>query len=341
MDDNASTQPTAPPPTLLLVDGHYYAYRSFFAIRGLTNSRGEPTNAIFGFVKALRRMLTDIRPNYAAIIWDEGLPERRMALRPEYKQQRDETPPDLVPQIDTIRQLAPLLGVTCLGLPGHEADDLMASYAAAATQAGVFTVLATNDKDLYQLASDSVAIYSTSKADTGNDGGFTLLGPSEVTAKWGVEPRHILDVLALTGDSVDNIPGVPGVGPKTAAKLVLDHDGILSLLDNVHVISNPSLRDKISVYKQNILDNMEMVRLDLDLPLPVPIKQLGIQPRWQPLIDAVDNLEFRTLARDIRSEAAADGYTPLAYQSSLNTAAEAPVPLPSTSSGKLVQGELL
>ncbi len=321
-----------PQPALLLVDGHYYAYRSFFAIRGLSNSRGEPTNAVFGFVKALRRMLVDLNPCYAAVIWDEGLPERRMTLRPEYKQQREETPPELVPQIETIRQLVPLFGVASLGLEGHEADDLIASYVRAATQAGIFSVLATNDKDLFQLASESVAIYSTAKADTGADGGFVLLGRAEVEAKWGVEPEYILDVLALTGDSVDNIPGVPGVGPKTAAKVIRQHGGIRRLLDNLESLENTTLRDKLAAHRQTILDNLEMVRLDLDLPLPVPISQLVIRPRWQQLIEAVDALEFKSLARDLRNEAAQANILP--------AEPEAGRPLTATS-GQLVQGELL
>lgn len=316
--------------TLLLVDGHYYAYRSFFAIRGLTNSRGEPTNAIFGFVKAIRRMLADLHPDCVAVVWDEGLPERRMALRPDYKQQRDETPGDLVPQLAAIRELLPLMGIASLGLPGHEADDLIASYAVAATQAGLNSVLATNDKDLYQLVSDSVAIYSTAKADARADGGFALLGPHEVTAKWGVAPPLILDILALTGDSVDNIPGVPGIGPKTAAKLIAEHGPIRKLLDHLDQVAHPALRDKLATHRQTILDNLEMVRLDLDLPLPKPISQLGSTPQWHPLIEAIDRLEFRTLARELRAEAEAAGHSPRPATTSQTPA-----------QGTLVQGQLL
>ena len=166
---------------LLLVDGHYYAYRSFFAIRNLTNSRGEPTNAVFGFVKALRKMLADVKPDAAAVVWDAGLPERRMQLLPSYKQQRDETPDDLSRQFPVIEEAVKALGVRNVSLPGHEADDLIASYAAAARSGRCEVVIATNDKDIYALVGEGVRVYSTNKTDLKYPkDGFTLLGPLEV-----------------------------------------------------------------------------------------------------------------------------------------------------------------
>ncbi len=294
---------------LLLVDGHYYAYRSFFAIRGLTNSSGEPTNAIFGFLKAIRRMLAELQPEYAAVIWDEGIPARRSDLQPEYKQQRIETPDDLVPQIDEIRKLMPLCGLASLGLPDTEADDLMASYAVAATAAGIHTVLATNDKDLFQLVNEQVGVYSTAKADVNElKEDYAILGRDQVLAKWGVEPECILDVLALTGDSVDNIPGVPGVGPKTAAKLIAEHGRVINLLKQLDAVKNEKLREKLAAAADQVINNLEMVRLDLDLPLPAPIEELTISPQWQPLIDSVSRFEFRTIGREIREEAEAAGF---------------------------------
>jgi DNA polymerase-1 len=184
---------------LLLVDGHYYLYRSFFAIRGLQNSRGEPTNAIFGFIKALRKMLADIRPDRAAVIWDCGLPARRVELQPAYKQNRSEMPDDLRPQEDWLQEKIPLLGTASLFVENTEADDLIASYAVAARREGAEVVIATNDKDILQLVDESTRIYSTAKADLG-DGTFALLGPVEVASKWGVPAARIADVLALTGD---------------------------------------------------------------------------------------------------------------------------------------------
>ena len=152
---------------LLLVDGHYYLYRSFFAIRGLSNSRGEPTNAIFGFVKALRRMLSDLKPDYAAVIWDAGLPERRTQLQPDYKQHREEMPDELDVQQEPIQEIVPLMGVASVFLENHEADDLIASYVTDARAKGVECVVATNDKDILQMVGEGVSIYSTAKADLG------------------------------------------------------------------------------------------------------------------------------------------------------------------------------
>jgi len=142
------------PKRLLLVDGHYYLYRSFFAIRGLTNSKGEPTNAIYGFVKALRRMLADLKPDYAAVVWDAGLPERRTQLQPDYKQHRDEMPDDLEVQQEPIQAIVPLLGVASVFLENHEADDLIASYVTEARKEGIECVVATNDKDILQMVGD-------------------------------------------------------------------------------------------------------------------------------------------------------------------------------------------
>src|SRR5437773_10174372 len=136
---------------LLLIDGHYYVYRSFFAIQNLSNSKGEATNAIFGFTKTLRRMLKDLQPEFGAVIWDEGLPTRRTELQPAYKETRKEMPQPMLPQLDFIQKLTPLLGFQGISLPNTEADDLMGCYAIAASQRGWEVILATNDKDLFQL----------------------------------------------------------------------------------------------------------------------------------------------------------------------------------------------
>ncbi|MGZ5004688.1 MAG: PIN domain-containing protein, partial [Chthoniobacterales bacterium] len=169
---------------LLLIDGHYYVYRSYFAILNLSNSRGEPTNAIFGFTKTLRLMMKHLQPDLGAVFWDEGLPERRVQLQPAYKETRKEMPQPMVPQLDFIQNtLTSLLGFKNISLPNTEADDLMGCYAMAAAKRGIEVVLATNDKDLFQLVSPSCKVYTTAKADLVNPkDAFALLGESEVTA---------------------------------------------------------------------------------------------------------------------------------------------------------------
>jgi len=287
---------------LLLVDGHYYLYRSFFAIRGLTNSRGEPTNAIFGFSKALRKMLADVAPTHAAVIWDSGLPARRTELQPAYKQNRPAMPDDMRPQEDWLQANVPLFGPASLSAPDTEADDLIASYALAAESAGAEVIIATNDKDILQLASDRIRIYSTAKADV-LEGSFALLGPNEVRAKWGVAPPQIGDVLALTGDSSDNIPGVPGIGEKTAAKLISAHGGIDQLLSSLDSLEPVKLREKLEASRDLILANRQMVALDEDLPLPVAPDALPVKPRYEELVAALRTCEFRSLVKEVEAEA--------------------------------------
>lgn len=287
---------------LLLVDGHYYLYRSFFAIRGLSNSRGEPVNAIYGFVKALRRMLADLKPDYAAVVWDAGLPERRTALQPDYKQHRDEMPDDLEVQQEPLMEIVPLLGVASVLLENHEADDLIASYVVEARDEGIECVVATNDKDILQMVRDGVAIYSTAKADVGEGSyGYKLLGIPDVQAKWGVEPALIADVLALTGDSADNIPGVPGVGGKTAAKLINQFGSLDAILSGEGL--DPKIREKIEASRAQIVSNRSMVALDLDLPLPLPISAMRVSPRYPELIAAMRACEFRSLTVEVEKEA--------------------------------------
>lgn len=293
-----------PAVKLLLIDGHYYVYRSFYAIQSLSNSRGEPTNAIYGFVKTVRKMLKDLQPDLAAVLWDEGLPQRRTQLQPEYKANRAEMPEPMRPQLGFIRDLVPLMGIASLGLPDTEADDLMASYAVAARAAGHDVVLATNDKDLFTLVNDHVKIYSTNKTDLANPKDtHALLGSDAVRAKWGVEPAQIADVLALIGDSVDNIPGVPGLGPKTATKLITEHGSLATLLADPSAEKNEKLRAKLEAARAQIEANREMVRLDTDHELPVPIPKLGIAPRYPELIAALEKFEFKGLLAEVKSEA--------------------------------------
>ena len=282
---------------LLLVDGSYYVYRSFFGIRELSNSRGEPTNAIYGFVKVLRKMLRDLKPDLAAVLWDEGLPERRTQLQPEYKQQRAEMPELMRPQIAHIRRLVPLMGVASLRVPNTEADDLIATYTCEAERHGMEVVVATNDKDLFQLVNERVRVYSTNKADfaTPKDG-FAILGADHVRGKWGVEPGQIGDVLCLVGDASDNIPGVSGLGPKRASALIKEFGGITALLDRVDAISNEAIRDKVVAAREQILDTQ--------LPLPTPLEELAIRPRHSELLAELEPWEFQSLTEEIRQEAA-------------------------------------
>jgi DNA polymerase-1 len=293
---------------LLLIDGHYYVYRSFFAIPNLSNSKGEPTNAIFGFTKTLRLMVKHLQPELGAVFWDEGMPERRVKLQPAYKETRKEMPKPMVPQLDFIQRLTPLLGFKNISLPNTEADDLMGCYAlAACKQPEMQVVLATNDKDLYQLVGPCVKVYTTAKADLASPkDAFALLGEEQVAAKWEVPPNLIGDVLALAGDSVDNIPGV-GLGRKTAAALIREFSGLEALLANIDKVKSARTREKLVNSRDQILENRKMVDLDCHLELPVPIPELRIDPDYPNLIRALEQCEFKSLLQEVRDEAARVG----------------------------------
>src|SRR6266487_3209081 len=290
---------------LLLVYGHYYVYRSFFAIPNLSNSKGKPTNAIFGFTKTLRLMLKHLRPDLGAVVWDEGVPQKRVELQPAYKETRKEMPKPMIPQLDFIQQLTPLLGFRNISLPDTEADDLMGCYTITACERpGMEVVLATNDKDLYQLVGPCVKVYTTAKADLASPkDAFALLSEDQVTAKWEVSPQLIGDVLALTGDSVDNIPGI-GLGRKTAAALVREFGGLQALLANIDKVKNQRIREKLANARDQILQNRKMVDLDCHLGLPVAIDELRIEPNYPKLIAALEKCEFKSLLQEVRDEAA-------------------------------------
>ena len=294
---------------LLLIDGHYYVYRSFFAIPNLSNSQGKPTNAIFGFTKTLRLMVKHLQPELGAVVWDEGMPQRRVELQPAYKETRKEMPTPMIPQLDFIQKtLTPLLGFKNILVPNTEADDLMGCYAMAACKRhGMEVVLATNDKDLYQLVGSCVKVYTTAKADLASPKeAFALLGEDQVTAKWEVPPKLIGDVLALTGDSVDNIPGI-GLGRKTAAVLIREFGGLEPLLANVEKVKSERTREKLASARDQILQNRKMIDLDCHLELPVPIDDLRIEPDYPALIAALEKCEFKSLLQEVRDEATRTG----------------------------------
>jgi 5'-3' exonuclease len=292
---------------LLLIDGHYYVYRSYFAILHLSNSRGEPTNAIFGFTKTLRLMLKHLQPELGAVVWDQGLPQRRTELQPAYKVTRKEMPTPMIPQLDYIQKLTPLLGFKNLSLPDTEADDLMGCYAIKARERGIEVVLATNDKDLYQLVNSTVKIYTTAKADlVSPKDAFALLGEEEVTTKWEVPPSLIGDVLAIAGDTVDNIPGA-GIGRKAAAKLIKEFGSLEGLLNGLDQVKSAKTREKLEAARERILQNRNMVELDCHMPLPLPLEQLRITPDYPRLIEALEQCEFKSLLQEVRDEAARAG----------------------------------
>ncbi len=253
-------------------------------------------------------MIKHLQPELGAAFWDEGMPERRVQLQPAYKETRKEMPLPMVPQLDFIQnKLTPLLGFKNVSLPNTEADDLMGCYAIVACKRGMEVVLATNDKDLFQLVGPCVKVYTTAKADLASPkDAFALLGEAEVTKKWEVPPKLIGDVLALTGDSVDNIPGI-GVGRKTAAALIREFGSLENLLAKIDNVKSQRTREKVLAAREQIRQNRDMVELDCNMDLPIAVDDLRIEPDYPALIAALEKCEFKSLLQEVREEAAKAG----------------------------------
>jgi DNA polymerase-1 len=257
---------------LLIIDGHAYAYRAFHAIRDLRAPDGQPTNAIYGFVKMLAKMRTAITPTHLIVVWDGGLSAERLAALPEYKAQRPEMPDDLKPQLDGIVSWLQAANIASFCGEGVEADDYIACLAQRASGAGMTVVIASADKDFMQLVSSRVGLLNP------NDKSETVWTDEQVRKKAGVEPSQIVDWLSLMGDSVDNIPGVPGVGPKTAADLLNRFGSIDNLFARLDEVKSEKLRAALSDSANNVWRNRDLVRLRDDLVCEFSPAELAEKP---------------------------------------------------------------
>ena len=257
---------------LLIVDGHAYAYRAFHAIRSLRSPDGRPTNAIYGFVKMLAKMRAVLEPTHLIVVWDGGLSAERLAALPEYKAQRPEMPDDLKPQLDEIVDYLKAAGVASFCRDGVEADDYIACLARRAADAGMAVVIASSDKDFMQLVSARIGLLNP------NDKTETVWTDEQVRAKTGVEPSQIVDWLSLMGDSVDNIPGVPGVGPKTAAELLNQFGSVGALYERLDEVKSEKLRANLRAAEPVVRRNRDLVRLREDLPCEFSPDELAEKP---------------------------------------------------------------
>jgi len=239
---------------LLIVDGHAYAYRAFHAIRELRSPGGQPTNAIYGFVKMLEKMRAAVVPTHLLVAWDGGLSGDRLAALPDYKAQRPEMPADLRPQLDGIVDFLAAAGIASYRADGVEADDYIATLARLAAEHW-HVVIASSDKDFMQLVSPRIGLLNP------NDKTGAIWGREQVLAKTGVEPEQVADWLALMGDAVDNIPGVPGVGPKTAAELLKQFGSVEKLLARLDEVKSDKLRQALRDSAAAVLRNQQLVRL--------------------------------------------------------------------------------
>jgi DNA polymerase-1 len=244
---------------LLIIDGHAYAYRAFHAIRDLRSPSGQPTNAIYGFVKMLAKMRAAVEPTHLIVVWDGGLSAERTAVLPEYKAQRPPMPDDLRPQFDEIAGYLQAAGVASFCRAGVEADDYIACLARRASDAGMTVVIASSDKDFMQLVSARIGLLNP------GDKSGAVWADERVRAKTGVKPSQIVDWLSLMGDAVDNIPGVPGVGPKTAAEWLKQFGSVAGLYERLDEVKSEKMRAALRAAADVVWRNRELVRLRDDL----------------------------------------------------------------------------
>jgi DNA polymerase-1 len=256
---------------LLIIDGHAYAYRAFFAIRNLRSPSGQAANAIYGFIKMLAKMRAALAPTHLVVVWDGGLSAQRTALLPGYKAQRPEMPEDLRPQFDEIRYYVAAAGMTDFCGEGVEADDYIACLARRAAAADWDVVIASADKDFMQLVSDRIGLLNP------NDQSGTVWRREQVYAKAGVQPEQIADWLALMGDAVDNIPGVAGVGPKTAAGLLGQFGSVEALYARLMELKPGKVADALRASAALVRQNLELVKLH-DVPCEFVPEKLKPQP---------------------------------------------------------------
>jgi len=240
---------------LLLVDGTGFFYRSFFAIKNLSTQDGRPTNAVFGFIRACHQLCDILSPTHVAVAWDAGVPEARLALIPDYKAQRPPMPDALRVQYPLIEEFLQRAQVPLVRLQGEEADDVLASLACWAEAEGAETLMATSDKDMYQIVRDGIRIVPALKD-------APLIDQQGVFEKTGVYPVQIVDWLALTGDAVDNIAGVPGLGPKTAAKLLQKFGSVPELWSRINEVEAEKLRESLLNHRERIDRNRIVVKLN-------------------------------------------------------------------------------
>jgi DNA polymerase I len=270
--DPAQPSKTSNQGGVLLVDGHAYVYRAYHAIKRLTGPVGQPTNAIFGFTKMVDKLKSWLAPQYMAVVWDGGMSPKRLSLLPEYKAQRPPMPDDLHTQISQIQNYLPDAGISSIQLDGVEADDCLATMAKTFLGCGISTVIASSDKDFMQLVRPGIGLVNP------GDHAPKIWTDCDVYAKTGVRPEQIVDWLSLVGDTVDNIAGVPGIGPKTAAKLLMTFGSIEQVYQRIMEIEPQRLQEALKQFEKLVARNQELVRLYDQIGGDWDIRSLVVRP---------------------------------------------------------------
>lgn len=314
--------PTPSRQRLFLIDGSGFIFRAFHALPPLSRPDGTPVNAVYGYTNMLSRLLTDMRDDKVAVIFDNARVTFRSEIYPAYKANRSEPPEELIPQFALVREATRAFNVPSIELAGFEADDLIASYAQAALAEGDEVVIISSDKDLMQLIREGVSMLDPMKN--------RAIGPAEVLEKFGVTPDKVVDVQALCGDSTDNVPGVPGIGVKTAAELIGIYGDLDTLLERAHEIKQPKRRETLMNNADMARVSRELVRLRADAPLPMSLAELDkrhpdhevlraflIEQGFRALIQKLDGGQLATVHRDAAPKSIAvtpTGVTPAAIE---------------------------
>src|SRR6186713_120679 len=294
---------------LYLVDGSSYIFRAYHRLPPLTNRHGTPAGAVYGYTAMLWKLADGLNkadgPTHMAVILDKSESTFRNQMYDQYKANRPPPPEDLVPQFPLIRTATRAFSIPCIEENGLEADDIIACYTYAAVRAGWKVTIVSSDKDLMQLIDDG----KVDMLDTMND---RRIGVTEVLEKFGVAPEKVGDVLALMGDSVDNVPGVPGIGPKTASQLIQQYGDLETVLASVGEITKPKLKQNLTEHADAARLSRELVRLVCDAPLPEPIEGLalrGIPP--EPLQAFLEDQGFKTMLARLTGGASSGGARPV------------------------------
>ncbi len=309
---------TDQPQRLFLIDGSSYIYRAYYAIRQLTNSRGLPTNAVFGFTNMLLKVVREEAPDHLAVVFDAKGPSFRKEIYSEYKTNRAAMPDDLRPQIPFIKQVVEAFNMPALELEGYEADDIIATLAKRFAEAGMAVTVVTGDKDLMQIVSERIRLLDTMKEQ--------VVGPAEVAERFGGGPDKVVEVQALAGDSSDNVPGVPGIGEKTARELILQFGTVENLLANIDKVSGKKRQENLRRFGEQALLCKKLVKLVDDLPLDVDYDNFALsEPDREALTALFKELEFHKLLQEFSSDerASGEGYRTVLSEAQLDELAAA------------------
>lgn len=277
--------------TLFLIDGNSLLYRSYYAIRGLSNSKGFPTNAIYGFLQMLRKIKEEQRPSFLGVVFDVKGPTIRHEAYEKYKAQRKPMPDDLLVQLPVLKKILKAMRIPCIEQEQYEADDVLASLAFKASKEKIPTVIVSTDKDLLQLVNDEISVFNPVKN--------LRLKASEVEKIFGVPPSKVIDVLALQGDASDNIPGVPGIGEKTAKNLIREFGSLEAILNNLEKVKNPRIKEAIKKNLAQLNLSRQLVTIEKNLNIPFSISEFLLQPPdKKALFSLYQELEFTSLLEE-------------------------------------------